>query len=349
MSNYMFIDPMKTPEDELFAAYLDDTGLIAYPCVNKVDGELVVCRNSQDIADAYSAALAGAVFDAAEDAGIDASGSVEAEEGIDLIPVFGQMAVRIAQDEVELIPAAVPEKCWEDECAAVYVEKFDMNYPVACFDEFGALWQVNNSLSMLDMFAGYVDGTFGREVDLRQCWDIFASECELTDAASLYRASMEGAIFQVIERNNGFVNTEAYMNADEGFIVRDESGDARMSDKDDFADHIVMCAQAAADLVPVLDLVARWTVFFRPSPRNLERAIEQTQVYIAGGWRNYPYTAEKVDDPSVQMRVGNAYDFLYLTSDVNIDEWIDQVFGDYPDIYDMAAHYLAILPEWRRY
>lgn len=341
MSAFLYSDAEKTLVDDLLSDYLDDRDDIAYPVVLPVDGVKRVINSNDDLC----CLLAPSLSDYAEEE------CGQTDDGVlDMERIFGEVVEKRLSEAYVLPDSGVDEKLWDDEAIDAYVRNFSGNFPQACFDEFGCLWQISSSMAMLDMFIGYVLEMWGRKKDLDACWEVFASSCDLTDAATLIGKHLEGDIIAIIEERGGLHNPcETGRDWEAGFIEQHDGAGTILHDLDDLNEHIVSCARAASDFVPIFDFCAGWELFLRPGPSDLVRALDDLPAYIEGGWADYPYTCEKVDDEGVQMRICSGWDLLYFTCDCDINEWIIDEFPAHPLVSDLASEYLKGLDIYRRY
>lgn len=339
MSEYIFVDPLATPTDELFARYLDDVSLFDYPLTLKMNYRAFVVRSDGELVDMLLPRLSARIEETMRE---------NDEDTIDLLPIFASLVSFVDESVVAFDAFNYPDDIWEDECVLSFIRAFDDTLPVALFDENGVLWQANTQQAVLGLFTSYVENTWGRDKNLDECWDVFSEVSELNSARVLVRAYLNN-IYSTLSRAHHLHNpSDVYFNSNDGFIVNDGLSATHIEDDDDFADHIVYSASAASDLVSLFDMVSSWSVYLRPTMRDLGRAIDDSEAYKAGGWNDYPYEAVWIEDEQVRGLVASAIDFLQLSCDCSLDEWIDDAFDECPDVSDMAERYLDILPQWRR-
>ena len=341
MSEYLFIDVLETPVDEMIAAYLDERGDVAYPVVLPDKGARRVVRDNGELAAMIEPSVSMRAMDESEQ-----------EEGapVDLARIIADAVDTRLEEAFVIEDADIPGELWEEEATAAYVDNFNGKFPQALIDEFGCLWQISSSMSLLDMFACYASDTWGRKKNLDECWEVFAESCELSDAAVLVGKHLESDILPNLDNAGRLHNPSGvYLDYDAGMLVRSGGADTMISDLDDLTEHIVASASASSDLVPIFDYCLTWEVFMRPGASDLARALDACPAYVEGGWADYPYTCEKKDDASVQMRVGNAWDLLYLTCDCDVEDWIFDEFADHPLVDDLAGEYVRGLELYRNY
>lgn len=343
MSRYNFLTYTKTPPDMLLMDYLDGDAPFSVPVALESSDGVRVYRSTQELMP-----IASPLFFAQL---IDYSRENRDEEGnCDLLPLLTVVGAAIEEKIVDIPDSSLPDELWEETAQQAMMESLTGSLPYCLFDEEGRAWQANTYDALYDLFSCYTVRTFGDDKDPETCWRVFAEDSGLDEAAKFIDANMMNLVWATLDKDKALHNpSDVYIADDEQFIVRYQGSDTLMSDAADFAAHISFDAESEDDAVDIVSFLVRYKVFLRPIYADLGRALESCPAFVDGGWGDFPYIAEKIDDPAVQSRIASMNNFLDFICDMSIQEWIEECFPEFPDVADLAAAFMEGTKIYRRY
>lgn len=343
MSRYNYRDIEETPIDELFEEYLDADSPFVFPLVYTTSDGLKVMRDCHQLASAVSSQLFAFLPDfCAENA--------DEEGNCDVLPYLARISDDIQEKVLDVPSSTIAPEIWDEAAQEIMMENLTGSLPYALFDEDGTAWQVNTHEALFDLFSCYTAKTFGEGMNPHTCWIVFAEDSGLDEASSFIEKNMMALVWGTLEKGEALHNpSDVYIADDEPFIVRCQGSDTMIDGADDFAAYISFAAESDDDAVELASFIARHEVFLRPIYADLARALESCPAFVEGGWGDFPYIAEKIDDPAVQSRIRSMNDFLDFMSDMPIQDWIDECFREFPDVADLAAHFMEGTGIYHRY